>query len=332
MVHVVEWYTISKAGQNYKNQKALMQSVEQQIDAKFPEQNNVLVNITWFGPQFDLPAYKQFVEYYESNSIDNLFFLASEDPIFFNREETKKLIEASGAKQTYLLGNFNTGPHSFHFYATTTAEYFPKYTEEDLLLKSSKHTYLNYNRKPRDHRTKLVNMLDDRKLTQFGIVTLGNEKTLGEIIDIPGNWNMPDEYGIPHDISTLGNLDIWQHHFLNVVSETDYEDFLFTFISEKTWKPIIGLRPFIINGQLDVYAQLRHHGFKTFNHYWSHINIETCNIDDIHPNICSVIEFLQTQDLKQMYLDMLPDLRYNKQRFNEFAVEQKHKMENIFDA
>lgn len=330
MVYVVEWYTISKTGQNYKNQKALMHSVEQQIDAKFPKQNNVLVNITWFGPQFDLPAYKQFVEYYESNSIDNLFLLASEDPIFFNREETKKLIDASGAKQTYLLGNFDNGPQSFHFYATTTAEYFPKYQEEDLLLKACKHTYLNYNRKPHTHRTKLVNMLDERKLTQFGIVTLGNEKTLGETIDIEGNWDLPDDYGIPHDISTLGNLNIWQHHFLNVVSETDFEDHLFTFISEKTWKPIVGLRPFIINGQLDVYTQLREHGFKTFNHYWSHIDIENCNIDDIQQNICEVIVWLQKQPLQQLYIDMLPDLRYNRLRFYEFVEEQKHKMENLF--
>ena len=39
MLHVVEWYTISKTGQNYKNQKALMESVEKQIDAKFPTQH-----------------------------------------------------------------------------------------------------------------------------------------------------------------------------------------------------------------------------------------------------------------------------------------------------
>ena len=38
------------------------------------------------------------------------------------------------------------------------------------------------------------------------------------------------------------------------------------------------------------------------------------------------------QQVEQMYLDMLPDLRYNKARLKEFSTEQKHKMENIFDA
>jgi hypothetical protein len=330
MLHTIEWYTISKTGQNYKNQLALMQSIEKQINTSFPNEINVLVNVTWFGPQFDFPAYQQFVDYYQSNTINNLFFLASEDPIFFNREETQKIIDDSGAKQCYLLGNFDNGPQSFHFYATTTAEYFPKYTEEDLLLKACKYSYLNYNRKPRAHRTKLVNILDERSLTQFGIVTLGNDRTLNETIDIEGNWGMKDDYGIPHDISTLGSLEIWQNHFLNVVSETDFEDHLFTFISEKTWKPIIGLRPFVINGQLDVYRYLREHGFKTFNNYWPHIDLETCNTDDIHKNICSVIQFLQTQDLEKLYIDMLPDLRYNKLRFDEFSLEQKYKMENLF--
>ncbi len=37
-------------------------------------------------------------------------------------------------------------------------------------------------------------------------------------------------------------------------------------------------------------------------------------------------------EIEQIYLDMLPDLRYNKLRFNEFAIEQQHKMDNIFNA
>ena len=175
-------------------------------------------------------------------------------------------------------------------------------------------------------------MLDKRKLSKLGIVTLGNDRNVGETIEEykEGNWDMPDDFGIPHDIHSLGRPEYWQNHFLNVVGETDFEDHLWTYITEKTYKPIIGLRPFVINGQQAVYKKLRKQGFKTFNHYWPHIDIEHCNIDDIHKNICNLIEWLSSQNLKQMYIDMLPDLRYNKQRFNEFAVEQKHKMENLF--
>jgi hypothetical protein len=260
-----------------------------------------------------------------------LFLLASEDPCFYNKEETEELIKESGALRSFLLGHFDTN-HHFNFFSTVIGKYFPRYTEEDLLLENARYVFINYNRKPRAHRTKFVSMLDERKLAKLGVVTLGNDRNINETIEEykEGNWGMPDDFGIPHDIHSLGRLEYWQNHFLNIVSETDFEDHLWTYITEKTYKPIIGLRPFVINGQLELYRLLRKQGFRTFNHYWPHIDIENCNIDDIHINICNLIEWLQTQDMKQMYLDMLPDLRYNKLRFNEFAIEQRYKMENLF--
>ncbi len=323
--------TFPKSSQWYTDQNALMQSIGTQIEDKFTDANNVLINMTWFGPQFQNDEYNKFLKYANDTCIDNLFFLASEDPCFFNREETLNLIKKSKAVNSYLLGHFDSN-YNFNFYTLVLPKFFYPYTEDQILMKDPKFVFICYNRKPRIHRTKLVDLLDSDHLSSYGIITLGDNRTLNESVDDIGVENQwwPEEYGIPHDIHSLGRLDIWQNHFLNVVSETDYEDFLWTFITEKTWKPIIGLRPFIINGQTAVYKWLTDNGFRTFNRYWDHINLETCDIDNIHPNICSVIKFLQTKDLKQMYLDMLPDLRYNKERFFEFSKEQKNKTENLF--
>lgn len=323
--------TFPKSSQWYTDQNALMQSIGTQIEDKFTDANNVLINMTWFGPQFQNDEYNKFLKYANDTCIDNLFFLASEDPCFFNREETLNLIKKSKAVNSYLLGHFDSN-YNFNFYTLVLPKFFYPYTEDQILMKDPKFVFICYNRKPRIHRTKLVDLLDSDHLSRYGIITLGDNRTLNESVDDIGVENQwwPEEYGIPHDIHSLGRLDIWQNHFLNVVSETDYEDFLWTFITEKTWKPIIGLRPFIINGQTAVYKWLTDNGFRTFNRYWDHINLETCDIDNIHPNICSVIKFLQTKDLKQMYLDMLPDLRYNKERFFEFSKEQKNKTENLF--
>ncbi len=323
--------TFQPSSQWYNDQQQLMESVKNQINIKFKEQNNLLINMTWFGPQFDNNEYEKFIEYCDTFSVDNIFLLASEDPCFYNKQETDDLINKSKANKSFLLGHFDS-PYNFNFHSTVIGKLFPNYSDGDLMLENPRYVFLNYNRKPRAHRVNFVKMLDKRKLAQVGIVTLGNDRNLNESIDEykEGNWGMANQFGIPHDISSLGRPEYWQNHFLNIISETDFEDHLWTFITEKTWKPILGLRPFVINGQLAIYKWLRKNGFRTFNNYWPHINIETCNIDDIHLNICKVIEFLKTQDRKQMYLDMLPDLRYNKQRFNEFAVEQKHKMENLF--
>jgi len=323
--------TFPTSSQWHKHQIELMKNINDQIVARFPKEKNVLVNLTWFGPQFENDEYNKFLEYASNNQIDNLFLLASEDPCFFDKQQTKKFINDSKSKNYYLLGHFDTKYH-FNFFSTVIGKYFRTYTEDELQLIHPKYIYINYNRKPRDHRKKLVTMLNERNLSQFGIVTLGNDYTLGETVEDIGVENQwwPDEYGIPHDIHSLGRLEYWQQHFLNIVSETDFEDSLWTYVTEKTYKPIIGLRPFVINGQLEVYRLLRKQGFKTFNQYWPHIDIENCNIDNIHSNICELIKWLQTQDLTQMYIDMLPDLRYNKQRFYEFSAEQKYKMENLF--
>ena len=79
---------------------------------------------------------------------------------------------------------------------------------------------------------------------------------------------------------------------------------------------------------LITYSWLNKNGFKTFNNYWKHIDAENLGA---HDTVYRVIEFLQTKDLYSMYVDMLPDLRYNKQRFYEFSKEQEYKMENIFE-
>ena len=320
--------TFPSTSQWHRHQQELINSLKIQIETCFNGEN-VLVNMTWFGPQFENNI--EYAKFLAHGPIDNLFLLASEDPCFFNQQETNEFIASSGAKHTYLLGHFDTEYH-FNFFSTVIGNYFPHYTDGDLLMDTPRYVFLNYNRKPRAHRTKFVKILDKRKLGDLGIVTLGNDRTLGETIEEykDGNWNMPDDYGIPHDIHSLGRPEYWQNHFLNVVGETDFEDHLWTYITEKTYKPIIGLRPFVINGQQEVYKLLRKQGFRTFNHYWPHIDLENCNIDKIHCNICDLIEWLKKQDLKQMYLDMLPDLSYNRQRFNEFAREQKHKIENLF--
>jgi hypothetical protein len=127
-------------------------------------------------------------------------------------------------------------------------------------------------------------------------------------------------------------MDYWQQHFINLVSETEFLPWDNTFLSEKTFKPILGLRPFLLNGQTQIYSWLRSRGFKTFNHYWSDIKIEDVAEYEVHPAIVQVVKRLSqlSQDeLQSMYRDMLPDLKHNRERFFEFGREQTQLMHNI---
>lgn len=333
--------TFPAASDWYADEKSLIASVQQQIDRAFPDSKNLFINTTWFGPQFDNKQWDRYKQVISQQKFDQLILLAAADPVFLNAEQIDNMQKETNA-QLYLLGHFDT-EYYFNFHSQVLPRYFVNYTEQQLLMQEPTYVYINYNRKPREHRTKLVNLLEQENLLQHGVVTLGehnniysNEQsrhlTLNETVDdAVGNWEMDMSFGIPHDIHSLGNQDIWRSHFLNIVSETEFLPWDPMFISEKTWKPILGLRPFIINGQNKIYQYLRDSGFRTFNHYWPDVNIEAASELELHNCIIDVVKYLTTQSLKELYQQMLPDLIHNRNHFAEFSQQQKHKIDNLFN-
>jgi len=334
--------TFAKSFQWHQDEIDLIKSIQDQIQLHYYDYQNLFINTTWFGPQFDNGEYDKYQKLVsQKHKFDNVFLLAAPDPICLNQEQISQIVADSGATNCFLLGNFDTA-YSFNFISTVIPKYFEKYQTSDLVLTDPKWLYINYNRKPRNHRVQLVDKLFENSLQALGIITLGKdsqaynntnikprELNLGESPN-EGNWGMSMDFGIPHDIHTLGNMDLWRQHFLTVVGETEFLPWDHTFVTEKTWKSIIGMRPFVINGQTKIYTWLRAHGFRTFNHHWSHIEMENLNELEVHDSIVAVIKYLATQDIQQMYQLMLPDLKHNRDRFFEFAQEQKFRMENLF--
>jgi hypothetical protein len=335
--------TFPVAFQWHQDEVDLIHSIQHQIDAHFTNTQNLFINTTWFGPQFDNGQYVQFQQLVRQNQkFDNLFLLAAADPVFLNTDQITQLAVDCGAQHTFLLGHFDT-PYNFNFHSRVISKYFKTYELNELMLDCPQWLYINYNRKPRGHRAQLVEKLFENNLQHLGVITLGKDNQLYNNTNIvprelnlgespnEGNWGMSMDFGIPHDIHTLGNMDLWRQHFLSVVSETEFLPWDNTFVSEKTWKPIIGMRPFVINGQAKIYAWLRKHGFRTFNHFWPHIEMDNLTEFEVHNSIVAVIKHLATQDTQQLYQEMLPDLEYNRNRFTEFAQEQTTRMENIFE-
>lgn len=337
--------TFPRSSDWYIDENTLITNIQQQIDFEFDDSNNLFINTTWFGPQFDNGQWNNYKKIISQSQFDRVFLLAAADPVFLNSSQLENIQQETGATM-YLLGHFDSN-YYFNFHSQVLLRYFVMYSEEQLMMKEPKYIYLNYNRKPRDHRTALVNQLVKKNLIEHGIVTLGKQSNIYSNQVIPlthltldetpesavGNWGQDMRFGIPHDIHSLGNLNIWQHHFLNIIGETEFNPWDNMFISEKTWKPIIGMRPYVINGQAKIYQYLRDNGFKTFNHYWPHIPIETGTDISTSNYIVQVIEYLLTQttdQINKMFLDMLLDLQHNRARFFEFATEEKHRIQNIF--
>lgn len=329
-----------------KYEHQCIDSVTKQIDAKYPTAQNLLINLTWFGPQFPRHSWKQY-ERLKDTKFDNLFFLSTVDPAMINKDQIDNIVATLGDPQLFKLGNFDTAYH-FNFFAPILQTHFRKYSDDELLLTDCKWAYINYNRKPRWHRVALVKRLIEKKLINHGIVTLGKPNeiydrdpdnqlflSVGERCEDYvefGHWfgTRDDEFGIPHDVLSLHNTEYWQHHFLHVIGATEFNVWDDIFVSETQFKPIIGLRPFVINGNTRTYQWLRENGFKTFNHYWPEFDLENSEI--VHEELTRLIQHLCSQDRKNLvdlYNEMLPDLYHNRERFWQYATEQQNKMSNL---
>jgi len=331
-----------------KYERRVHDSLLKQIDSKFPTDNNLLLSTTWLGPQFNNSNnnWDKIMEFKGTCiKFHNVFLVATVDPPMLTDNDIRDIKESTNALCLYTLGHFDS-PHHFNFFASVLRKNFTKYSFNDTKLNNIEYLYVNYNRKPKHHRVDFVNKLIANDLLKYGNVTLGidHEKIHNQNANIPyltlgethedwvdqgnniGHWH----FDIPMDYYSLHRMDIWNSTFLYINAATEFNPRDELFCQQDVFKPLIGMRPFVINGVQRTYHWLRKHGFKTFNHYWPQIDIEH---GDVHDTLIDLIIYLKTMsnlEILSMYNDMLPDLKYNRERFFEFASEQKHKMDNLF--
>lgn len=232
-----------------------------------------------------------------------------------------------------LFGYTDTGIQ-FDFWAVACLEFFKKYHNSEIFPKKIENLFLNYNRKPHIHRLELVKALEDNDLANSGIITVANTKYTVNDLDTDfvkyGALDALEDIGIPNDIYSLGQLDIWNSSFLNIVSEAQYEYSPNPFVSEKIFKPIIGLRPFIVNGSPNIYRWLTNIGFDCFSDLFPVQQLANEEKFDPgfkfrnHPLIVDCVKQLVRQDLDKLYISLLPRLLKNRELFYEYANEQKN--------
>ena len=317
-------------------EKKTIDAVIEQIETKLPHDNNIVINTTWFFTNEDNENWIRCKNLVESNNSGNLFLLAFVDPAP-NPWDSERILRLFCKFNIFKIGNFS-GEYAWDFASTVLCDRFKKYSEYEITLRDIKYKFLSYSRKPHEHRLALYKKYVDNNLLDCGIATLGKgpnhnfESTLDENLNDyiqHGHWygeGFDGGYNIPHDLFSLGRMDIWQHHFLNIANETlphntDQE----LMVTEKTFKPIIGLRPFLINGDARSYQWLRNRGFKTFTHWFP------TNENDII-EILLWLKNQSTEQIQQLYNNMLPDLLHNRNRFFEFAQEEKLRFNNILNG
>jgi hypothetical protein len=347
-----------------KYEQAILASIQRQIDKRFPDQNNLLFNTTWReDPEHDVELQQCLAD---AVPVDNLFVVSTVDYFLPHHERVvREMIQRLSVKKTYFLGNFdtpnppwtrtNSATIYFNFFAIVCKDHFETYQQDDLVLTDPKYLFISYNRKPYWHRLAFVKKMIEHNVKDLGVVTLGRafpgdtgpDKDLYFSIGEKnrdyvkyGHWysDSPEatSHDIPHDLFSLHNMHYWKHHFLHIVGGTSASNFN-TFVTQIDFKPIIGLRPFLINGQTQNYKFWEDQGFRTFNHYFPELNlVQSLSYDKntLHATLVNAIRQLSTlssSELLDMYNQMLPDLIHNRERWYAWADEQSYRIEHLFD-
>lgn len=115
-------------------------------------------------------------------------------------------------------------------------------------------------------------------------------------------------------------LEQYNKFAIEIAAETYFSGSTF-FPTEKTWRPILLMTPFIVQGPTGFLKRLKKMGFRTFSDYWDEGYDE-----DPYPwsmmEIIKVIDSLAAQSQETLYdmiCDMKPILEHNHQCFLDFV-------------
>jgi hypothetical protein len=245
-------------------------------------------------------------------------------------------IELSKAEVIH-IGN-TRGNHYHSFWLEFVAQNVHKYADPDTLsINSNPKPFMCLNRKPHRHRIVLAQKLQERNLWQQGYVSLGGEEpqTLArDIVSEQGDAvvggstpDVPGYVGITNDIDSLGDPANWRDHFCNIVTETTVHTDVF--ITEKTFKPILGHRPFVILGDHNIYTQLQAWGFDTFDDVFG-TGYNNPDWEQRTHWVCDVVKDLCADpNLHLLYKDLIPRLQHNRAQFDRAVEINRQQLKNF---
>jgi hypothetical protein len=311
-------------------ERAVFHSLINQIDRAYPEEKNLVINATWLGWDFQ----KDCDALLQSFTPTQVWIGSLVDPPDLPDEWAKNKFPNS--KINY-FGYTSDHRFWFDFLALYCRLEIMSYTEQELMLQDDPNVFLCYQKKARPHRQLLTSKILSGGLDSYGKITLGSWRegysyaNLKQILDPSEVGHVPNGYSI----YSIGNLQNWNKSLIHIVSESEPINCNTMFITEKTWRPILGLRPFVIYGDSRIYDYLKDNQFDTFDDLFPVQQLRKAVDMEAMSNI--VVEILQhyskldPQQLKKIYVDLLPRLRANKKQFEIFATKQQHKIDNFFE-
>ena len=281
-------------------------------------QRTVLINSTWYSQY----QHAKTLRWLRDHDWDRLVIVAMIDAAI---PQSDWFIEFD--RPIDLVGNY-PGQHDIVYWAQVVHRHFEfaDHASPDAIDTA----FMCLNRKPHWHRRKLYGELESANLLDLGLVTMGQEgagpavRRIDE--DVADNHLAPNgaavQHGIPNDITSLGDMRNWRRCFLNVVTETVWDINANHFVSEKIFKPIVGKRPFLVYDSDGACTWLEQRDFQTYVDDFRDIS----DLDLRQPhNLTPFLSVLCQQPQEYIvskFVDLLPKIEYNYNRFFHYVDEQ----------
>jgi len=188
--------------------------------------------------------------------------------------------------------------------------------------------FLNYNRRARPSRCRLVYNLQSSGVIKDGFVSMGYPAD-------SRHPKVPDSFyaGLPMpfddtDLAINQASSFVERDFLNsyvsLVSETSVNpDEIFP--TEKIFKPIVALHPFIVLASPRFLEKMREFGYKTFSKWFDESYDLEEDLEKRTNMIVSEIKkltLMPRSELKEMLVNMLPTLNHNLQTLRKRTKEK----------
>lgn len=175
-------------------------------------------------------------------------------------------------------------------------------SEEDLQYIQLNKLYLNKTSRPRNHRIRLLDELSNKNLIEYGINTFINPDNqkfehknwypyLKDVDKYLYDWSSNSYGGITQEYIDHSAL-------IEVITETEIDYLRF---SEKTWKPILNLRPFLIVGAKHIHKKLKELGFYLYENIFDYEFDDKDNVDDRICGVVNNLEKLKDLDVNKLY-------------------------------
>tara|TARA_R110000796_G_scaffold22353_3_gene64875 strand:+ start:3664 stop:4788 length:1125 start_codon:yes stop_codon:yes gene_type:complete len=255
----------------------------------------------------------------------------------FNSKHIQQLVNLKQAAEIN-RGSTTKVTHWYYFsHALISLDWYRQYrfySDIDLIRnRTFDYNYITQNRlvdSSRNYRLILMSQLEEQGLTDNALISYTRyreepgtkyiipEHKLLKIKQYCSETKRIDEKGDSISNQSMHiNLSTHLSSFFNLVTETCFYE-SFNHLTEKVFRPVVMLQPFILAGTAGSLAYLKRYGFKTFDNWidesYDSISNPFKRIDAV-ARVVETICSMSKEQQQAMYQEMLPTLQYNRSHF-----------------